>query len=73
MTETTTIYTCAWQGCNATGSGWSGLYGPKEEGWMFAGNIPPDDIDGPLCPIHGAAFEEWAYFQLETREGEGDA
>jgi hypothetical protein len=50
-TDTQTDYTCAWQGCEARGSGW-GWIGPKQPDWGFACNIPPDDIDGPLCQVH---------------------
>jgi len=74
MTDTTmsdpTSYTCQWRGCIATGSGWSWFSGPKAPGWMFACNIPPDDIDGPLCPVHGPVLEEWRHYELAQAEGE---
>jgi hypothetical protein len=58
--------TCVWQGCTAAADAthWTGL----APGWSFAMEIPPDDRDGCLCPLHGEAYEEWARFELYDNE-----
>jgi hypothetical protein len=60
------VVQCVWGGCTATMdvSNWNPILGPMTPGWQFACGIPPDDRDGPLCPLHGQAFEDWAQFEL---------
>jgi hypothetical protein len=61
---------CVWEGCSATvdTSNWKLWPLCPGDGWVGACGIPPDDRDGVLCPLHGAAFEEWAYEELAWTE-----